>query len=101
MSSYHLESLLCLLTRIPNVKKVLDVVNNKIYKIIYQDDFAINIELSSDPTHHFYTFLDNIFPEYHYTGKVPYDSIDDLYYELLRMNSINTRSCKRRKYPYK
>lgn len=66
------------------------------YKIIFKDNFVLNVNVVINGYHKFYTYLDYMSIEYFYIAEMPHDSYKDLYEEIWRMSNPKTRTklCK-------
>lgn len=69
-----------------NIKKIIEC-NNIVLKI-YIDDIVINIIISQDNIHKFYTTMENPENKYYYFlyKQMPHDSYSSLYKEINRMS---------------
>lgn len=70
--------------------------NKDLVVVTFKDAIVLYICVGSDVLHKFYTFMNSDYPEYFYYGKMPHDNYTDLYNEINRMSSAQTRriSCK-------
>ena len=85
-----------------NVKSIKNVKNinntdNSVITIEYNDGLQLKVYLHLDSYHKFYTIMEgNQNSKYYYVGPMPHDNFKDLYEEIYRMSSPNTREkmCK-------
>lgn len=79
-----------------NVSKIIST--GKVVKIIFKDNFQLNVNVAFDEYHKFYTYMDYVSYDFHYIGDMPHDTYEDLYEEIKRMSTKDTRTnlCKSR-----
>lgn len=83
-----------------NIKNIVQL-NNNIFKITTKDEVIINIIISQDNIHKFYTSMEKPNNRWHYYENIsmPHDSYQSLYKEIDRITNSTKRStlCE---YPY-
>lgn len=98
MSQFNISMFINKLSKNQYILSIKEKTTNTI-EITYMDGQVVFLDTIGDDLHKFYTFIPKNDNSMYYIGKMPHDTYDDLYKEINRMNTPNSRKtpCK---YPY-
>jgi hypothetical protein len=85
------------LKSIKTITKITQDHTSNCITVKYNDGLQIYVVMRVDSYHKFYTIIDNeYFGKYCYVGEMPHDNYKDLYEEIYRMSSPESRNkqCK-------
>jgi hypothetical protein len=85
------------LKSIKTIKSITQDHTGNNITVEYNDGLQIYVAIKLDNYHKFYTIINNeYFGKYCYVGEMPHDHYKDLYEEIYRMSSAETRNkqCK-------